>query len=66
MQVPISVAMNETKNHIIDEINKSGLPPCILETMLKSIYFDIADLAKKELEKDVLKVQENKEEIKDE
>ena len=67
MQVPISVAMNNTRNHIISEINKSGLPMCVLEPMIKSIYSEIADMAKKELESDIEKMnKQEQEEKKDE
>lgn len=62
MQVPISVAMNETRKHIIEEINKSGLPPCVLELMIKSIYEEVADLAKRELENDLEKLNQKEEE----
>ena len=67
MNVPISVAVNETKNHIVSEINNSGLPLCVLESMLKSIYLEVSDLARKELEKDIEKMnKQEQEEKKDE
>ena len=64
MNVPISVAVNETKNHIVSEINNSGLPLCVLESMLKSIYLEVSDLARKELEKDIEKMNKQEQEEK--
>lgn len=52
MNKPISIAINETKNTMIEAINASGLPPCILLEILNALSSQISALAKSELEKD--------------
>ena len=71
MNKPISIAINETKNTMIEAINASGLPACILLEILNSLSSQINTIAKSELEKDTkdyveaLKAeQDNKEEEK--
>ena len=52
MNKPISIAINETKNTMIEAINASGLPACILLEILNSLSGQINTIAKSELEKD--------------
>ena len=52
MNKPISIAINETKNTMIEAINASGLPACILLEILNSLSSQINTIAKSELEKD--------------
>ena len=52
MNKPISIAINETKNTMIEAINASGLPACILLEILNSLSSQINAIAKSELEKD--------------
>ena len=52
MNKPISIAINETKNTMIEAINASGLPACILLEILNSLVSQVNTLAKSELEKD--------------
>lgn len=71
MNKPISIVINETKNTMIEAINASGLPACILLEILNALASQVNTLAKSELEKDTkdyveaLKAeQDNKEEEK--
>ena len=52
MNKPISIAINETKNTMIEAINASGLPACILLEILNALTSQVNTLAKSELEKD--------------
>ena len=52
MNKPISIAINETKNTMIEAINTSGLPACILLEILNALSSQVNTLAKSELEKD--------------
>lgn len=45
MYKPTSIAIEETKNSIIDIINKSKLHPSIIELMLKGIYLETVILS---------------------
>lgn len=38
---PIAIVMKEVTNVIVDTINNSKLPLCILDKMLKDIYIDV-------------------------
>lgn len=52
MDKPISIAINETKNTIIQALNDSKLPPCILLEILNSVSSQMSMLSKQELESD--------------
>ena len=52
MNKPISIAINETKNTIIQALNDSKLPPCILFEILNSVSSQMSMLSKQELEFD--------------
>ena len=56
MQVPISVAINTTKNNIIKDINASGLPLCIVEMIVKGIHDELIAKANAELNADVARL----------
>lgn len=45
MDKPISIAIEETRDSIVDIINKSKLHPSIIELMLKGIYLEATMLA---------------------
>ena len=60
MQVPISVAINTTKNNIIKDINTSGLPLCIVEMIVKGIHDELTEKANAELNADVARLNEEK------
>ena len=52
MDKPISISINETKNTIIQALNDSKLPPCILLEILNSVSSQMSMLSKQELEFD--------------
>lgn len=52
MEKPVSLVLNDLKQEIVDSINKTNLPLCIVEPVLKDLYAEIAALAKQQLAKD--------------
>lgn len=52
MDKPISMRIEETRNSIVDIINKSKLHPSIIELMLKGMYLEAAMLSNEVSEKD--------------
>lgn len=52
MNKPISIIIDETKQNLVYAINNSGLPACILESMVKDLYRDIRDLSEKQIKMD--------------
>lgn len=52
MEKPVSLVLNDLKQEIVDSINKTNLPLCIVEPVLKDLYAEIATLAKQQLAKD--------------
>ena len=51
MNKPANLIMEETKENIVKIINESGLPPFLLEPVLKDLYNQISILKQQELEK---------------
>lgn len=52
MQKPISIAINEIQNLLTDICNKSGLPACILELIVKDLYNEIKNVSAIQLKHD--------------
>lgn len=52
MNKPISMIIEEVKINIVNTVNESGLPPFILESILKDIYFETMNLSKQIAERD--------------
>ena len=51
MNKPTNLIVEETKENIVKTINESGLPPFLLEPVLKDLYNQISILKQQELEK---------------
>ena len=51
MNKPANLIIEETKEKIVKVINESGLPPFLLEPILKNLYNQISILKQQELEK---------------
>lgn len=51
-QMPLSLLMAKTKKELINTINSSGLPPCILETIIKDIHIEVQNLAVQQLQEE--------------
>lgn len=66
MDKPISMIIQESKDMIVETINKCNLHPSILELIVKDIYMDIAETAKKvsEIEEQKYVTNKNIKEIK--
>lgn len=60
----ISIAMHDTKAALVNTINESHLPMCILKEMLQNIYMEVSDKAEIEYKKAVSEI-ENKQEVED-
>lgn len=50
MEKPLSVIITELNNNIINEINKSSLPPVILEPIMRDIYNLVKANTQKQME----------------
>lgn len=46
---PISLIIRDTQKAIVEAINGSQLPPCLLEAVLNPIYHQIAQAAQAEI-----------------
>lgn len=51
MNKPANLIVEETKENLTKVINESGLPPFLLELIIRDIYNQISFLKQKELEK---------------
>lgn len=66
MNKPANLIVEETKENIVKTINESGLPPFLVEPILKDLYNQISILKQQELEQskkqyeDSLKQEEKK------
>lgn len=51
MNKPANLIVEETKENLTKVINESGLPPFLLEPIIRDIYNQVSFLKQKELEK---------------
>lgn len=51
MNKPANLIVEETRENLTKAINESGLPPFLLEPILKDLYNQVSFLKQKELEK---------------
>lgn len=56
---PITILRDEFMKNLIELINSSNLPPFVIESIIKDVYFDIKVLARKQLENDLKDYQES-------
>lgn len=54
VQKPMSVAIADLKDNLINVVNNSMLPPYIVEPLLKEVYMEVKSLSKAQYEKDKL------------
>lgn len=52
MSKPASMAIREFEEKLEESINNSGLPPVIVEMVLRGYYIQIKELAKKQREQE--------------
>lgn len=50
---PITVARSEFINSLTTLINESGLPPFVIEPVLKDMLYDVRMMAQRQLDKDM-------------
>lgn len=49
MNKPIALIIKDTRRQIINALNESQLPPCLLEAVLNPIYQQITQAAQQEI-----------------
>lgn len=49
MNKPIALIIKDTREKIVNALNESQLPPCLLEAVLNPIYQQIAQAAQAEI-----------------
>lgn len=49
---PVSMIINETRISLLDILNKSTLPPCVLELIAKDLYNDVKQVSEAQLKRD--------------
>ena len=54
IQKPISMIKNELTEQIVNSINQSGLPLCIIQLVIKDLYNDISKLAAEQEKQEIL------------
>lgn len=52
MNKPISMTINETRLSLLNVLNTSNLPPCILEMIIKDLYSEAKQLSTFQLKQD--------------
>jgi len=55
MDKPISIAIEELRQNIINSINTSNLPPSVVEMIVKDVYVEVNNLKSQEYNKAVEK-----------
>lgn len=58
MEKPISIVYEDTKREVAEIFNKSGLPPFIIQGVLKDFLSEVTMLAKQQYEIDLKKYNE--------
>lgn len=58
IQKPITIARSEFISDITSLINNSGLPPFIIEPILKDMLYDVKLMAQRQLEQDTARYNE--------
>lgn len=48
MNKPIAIVMSETSKQLVDVLNNSDLPYCILDALVRDLYQQVEDCARKE------------------
>ncbi len=66
MNKPISIIINETRTSLIDICNKSNLPACVLEPIIKDLYEEIKHISSIQLKQDTEAYNKAQEEHKEE
>ena len=51
-QKPMTVAKEDFVNNLANLINNSGLPAFVIEPVMKDMYFEVRDVAKKQYQQD--------------
>ena len=61
-QKPISIMINDFKQDLMNYISNAGLPPAVIEPIVKDIYQQIVEISKQELERDMVEYQKSQQE----
>jgi len=57
MKKPITMRYEEFKQDLINLVNNSGLPPFVIEPVIKEVYLEVKQSTKQQYEKDVQEYQ---------
>ena len=57
MKKPITILYEEFKQDLINLVNNSGLPPFVVEPVIKEVYLEVKQSAKQQYEKDIQEYQ---------
>ena len=60
---PITIVRAEFISNLANLINTSGLPPFIVEPILKDVYIEVKNAAQKQYEMDVVKYEQLKNDV---
>lgn len=60
---PITIVRAEFISNLANLINTSGLPPFIVEPILKDVYIEVKQAAQKQYEMDVVKYEQLKNDV---
>lgn len=66
MNKPLSMVINETRISLTDICNKSGLPACVLEPIVRDLYEEIKYVSSMQLKQDTETYNKAQEEAKKE
>lgn len=56
---PVTILRDEFIRNLAELINNSNLPPFVIESIIKDVYFDVKSFAQKQLENDLKNYQES-------
>lgn len=60
---PTSILINDFNEGLINLVNESNLPACVLEVMIRNVYISVLDLKNRELKGDTEKYQQELENL---
>lgn len=59
MNKPLTMIIKETQNNVVNTLNESGLPPIILDFILRDIYMEVHGIAERQTAEDAEKYEKS-------
>ena len=53
MNKPLTMIIKETQNSVVNALNESGLPPIILDFIVRDIYTEVHNITERQATEDV-------------